>query len=126
MDLNKIENEEILYRVVRNSYPNAFVNGKPTAALFMDARGVSVERDGDRPEEKIVMVFKSRFGNHDDYKTSVKISAGECRQNNTYPNPIGNHKNKYHAEIHDSENVVEIGLLKALILAEKCRVVGEN
>jgi len=123
MDLNKIENYEILYRVVRNSYPDAFVNGKPTAALFMDSCGVSVERDGGRSEEVIVAVCRSRFGRREDYKTAVKLTAGECRNVNTYPNPVGNHKNEYHAEIHDSEQVVEIGLLKAMQLAAMCREV---
>lgn len=123
MDLNKIENYEILYRVVRNSYPDAFVNGKPTAALFMDSRGTSVERDGGRSEEVIVAVCRNRFGRREDYKTAVKLTAGECRSANTYPNPVGNHKNEYHAEIHDSEQVVEIGLLKAMQLAAMCREV---
>lgn len=67
MDLNKIEDYEFLYRVVRNSYPDAFVNGKPTAALFMDSDGASVERDGGRSEEVIVAACRSRFGRRDDY-----------------------------------------------------------
>ena len=123
MDLNKIEDYEFLYRVVRNSYPDAFVNRKPTAALFMDSDGASVERDGGRSEEVIVAACRSRFGRRDDYKTAVKLTAGECRSVSTYPNPVRNHKNEYHAEIHDSAQVVEIGLLKAMQLAAICRVV---
>lgn len=126
MELNNIENHEILYRVVRNSYPDAFVNGKPTAALFMDPGGASVERDGGRAEAVIVAICRGRFGRREDYKTAVKITAGECRSVNTYPNPVGNHKNLYHAEIHDSETVVEIGLLKAMRLAAICREVEQN
>lgn len=123
MDLNKIEDCEILYRVVRNSYPDGFIEGKPTAALFMDDKGASVDRDGGRSEELIVESLQKRFERREDYKTSVKITAGECKSINTYPNPIHNHKNIYHAEIHDSTQVVEIGLLKAMQLAAMCRVV---
>lgn len=32
MTMNKIEDSETLYRVVRESDPNGFINGKPTAA----------------------------------------------------------------------------------------------
>ena len=104
MELDKIEETEILYRVVRESDPDGFVDGKPTAALFMDERGASVDRDGGRTEPEIIDKFKWRFRKNNDYKTAVKIGAGQCRSANTYPNPIGNKTNKYHAEIWDSEN----------------------
>ena len=123
MELNKIEDSEILYRVVRKSDPDGFVEGKPTAALFMDKKGTSVDRDGGRTEQKIIEKFKWRFRNKDDYKTAVKITAGECRSANTYPNPIGNKTNKYHAEIWDSENEQFVSLFKAILLAKMCREV---
>lgn len=125
MELNEIDDNEVLYRVVRVSYPNAFINGKPTAALFMDSCGVSVDRDGGREEKEIISVLKQRFARLMDYKTSVKISVAECREIDTCPKPIGNKKNKYHAEIHNSEDVVPIDLLKALQLANRCCVVLE-
>ena len=93
MELDKIKDSEILYRVVRKSDPDGFVDGKPTAALFMDKKGTSVDRDGGRAEQKIIEKFKWRFRKSNDYKTAVKISAGECRSVNTYPNPIGNNVN---------------------------------
>ena len=123
MDLNKIEDKEILYRVVRESYPDAFINGKPTAALFMDEKGTSVDRDGGRKEEDIILCFKSRFEKRNDYKTSVKIGAGECRKVGTYLNPIGNKKNIYHAEIQGSETERVVSLAKALQLSMLCREV---
>lgn len=123
MDLNKIDDLEILYRVVRESEPNGFVNGKPTAALFMDERGASVDRDGERTEDEIIENFKMRFSKNNDYKTAVKISAGVCREINTYPNPIGNKRNPYHAEIWDSENEQYVSLFKAIQLAQLCKEV---
>lgn len=123
MVLDKIEDKEILYRVVKKSDPDGFIDGKPTAALFIDEHGASVDRDGERSEHDIVETLKNRFGRRDDYKTAVKICAGKCREIGTYPNPIGNKKNKYHAEIHESETETEISFLKALQLASQCEVV---
>ena len=125
MERNIIEDHEILYRVVRNSYPDAFINNQPTAALFMDPNGASVERDGERAEKDIIRKCKQRFGKYGDYKTAVKITAGECIGAGTYPNPIHNNSNIYHAEIHDSDSVVEICLLKAIRLAKLCREVSQ-
>lgn len=126
MELNKIEDSEILYRVVRESDPDGFVDGKPTAALFMDERGASVDRDGERSEKEIIDKFKWRFRRNNDYKTAVKLGAGECRSVNTYPNPIGNKTNKYHAEIWDSEDERVVSLFKALLLAQICKEVQND
>ena len=125
MDMSNIADEEILYRVVRKSDPDGFINGEPSPALFIDKRGASVDRDGGRTERDIVENFRKRFDRRDDYKTSVKIGAGECRGIGAYPNPIGNKTNKFHAEIWDTETVQTISLLKAMKLAEMCRVVKE-
>lgn len=125
MDLNKIEDTEILYRVVRESDPDGFISGKPTAALFMDERGVSVDRDGERTENEIIKTFKARFGRRNDYKTAVKITAKECRDVETYPNPTGNKKNIYHAEIWESKDEKVISLFKAIKLAQLCREVQD-
>ncbi|SCI49347.1 Uncharacterised protein [uncultured Blautia sp.] len=126
MELDKIEDTEILYRVVRESDPDGFVDGKPTAALFMDERGASVDRDGGRTEPEIIDKFKWRFRKNNDYKTAVKIGAGQCRSANTYPNPIGNKTNKYHAEIWDSENEQVVSLFKAILLAKMCKEVQND
>lgn len=119
---NKIEDNETLYRVVRRSVPGVFdSNGKPTATLFMDNGGVSVDREGDRSSSEIVDSFKQRFKS--DYVDAVCITAGDCKEAGTCPKPIGNTKNIYHAEIWESETQIRISLLKAMILASKCKIV---
>ena len=120
MEKNNIEDSELLYRMVRKSDPDAFIDGKPTAALFMDEGGVSVDRDGGRSEEEIIESFRYRFRKNNEFKTAVKIYAGQCRAVDTFPNPVGNYKNCYHAEIWESENKREISLLKAIKLAQLC------
>lgn len=91
----------------------------------MDSKGASVDRDGGREESEIIDSFRKRFNKREDYDKAVKIGAGTCRTIGTYPNPIGNAKNKYHAEIWESENQQVISLLKAAQLAEECKTVEE-
>ena len=126
MRSDKIEDNETLYRVVRKSNPDGFIDGKPTAALFIDFKGASVDRDGEREETEIIETFKERFERRDDYGNTVKISAGKCRIVGTYPVPKETKGNKYHAEIHESKEVVEISLLKAMRLANECVIVSEG
>ena len=123
MDEKYISDYEMLYRAVLKSNPSVYVNGKPTAALFMDDKGVSVERDGERSEEEIVETLTQRFRKNQGYENAVKIRAGVCREIGTYPNPVGNKKNKFHAEIHESEKIIPISILKALRLAKECEIV---
>lgn len=123
MDVDNIDNSEILYRAVRKSNPDSFLLGKPTAALFMDDGGASVDRDGNRKEQEIVESYKNRFGRRDDYITTVKIAAIKCRSVGAYPNPIDNKKNVYHAEIWESKDERKVSLLKAIQLAQLCKEV---
>lgn len=120
MNLSQISDSEILYRVIRKSYPDAFINGKATAAAFIDSNGTSVDRDGGREESEIITKLRDRFSKRDDYKTALKIGAGTCCEIGTYPNPVNNKKNEYHAEIWDSVDVIEISLVKAMQLADQC------
>ena len=124
MDLNNIIDSEILYRMVRRTDPDGFIGGKPTAALFMDQHGVSVDRDGGRTEEEIINRFKWRFRKKDDYRTAVKISARDCRDAETYPTPVGNKNNQYYKEIWNSKDEKLITLLKAIKLAHMCKEVS--
>lgn len=124
MNKNIIDDNEILYRAIRKSCPNALINGKPSAALFIDENGVSVDRDGGRDEKSIIDSFKERFDKKmNDYDCSVRIRVKDCRRVGTYVNPIGNKKNVFHAEIHESREVVKISLLKAILLAQECQIV---
>ena len=122
MNENRIEDHEVLYRVVKHSYPDAFIDGKPTSALFMDGGGVSVDRNGERDEDAIIKTLKKRF--RDEYKTSVRILAGQCRNADTFPLPRPSKNNKYHGEIHESKDEVQISLLKAMKLAAACQEVA--
>lgn len=121
---NEILDSEVLYRAVKKSNPDSFINNKPTPALFLDENGVSVVRDAKRSESSIIKEIKEEYI-RDDYERSVKISARICREVGTCPKAIHNIKKKTHAEIHESENIVEISLPKAVLLSRLCTKVEQ-
>ena len=82
-----IQDNELLYRAVKKTDPNSFINDRPCAALFIDKNGVSVDRDGGRDEKEIIDSFIKRFnrnGRTDNYIATVKILAKECRDVDCY------------------------------------------
>lgn len=113
-----IGRSEILYRVVKRSQPDTIdEHGKPTSALFKDDNGVSVDRDGGRLEPEVIDHFKDFFGKR--FKGLVRVGADVCIDNNMAVIP----DHDYHAEIFDDFQKTPLSQLKALILADSCRVV---
>lgn len=107
-----------MYRVVKRSQPDTIdEHGKPTSALFKDDNGVSVDRDGERSEPEVVDRFKNFFGQR--FKGLVRVGADVCIDNNMAVIP----DHGYHAEIFDDFQKTPLSQLKALILADSCRVV---
>ena len=117
---NKIDPDEILYRSV-NPFNWYVEEGRVRSSLFKNANGVSVDRDGKRPEEFIVNTFKERFGK-ENVKAVVHVYAQDC-----YDLPAKciykpEETNIYHSEIHDIDRV-ELTSSKARRLANKCIVI---
>ena len=123
MDSEIISDDEILYRAVTGNQQRLLSRGGPAAGLFIDAQGLSVDRDGGRSDSEILDAFSARFKKQG-CSMAVKIGADECRFAGTHPLAIGNRRNVYHAEIHESESIVTISLLKAMKLASLCRIVS--
>lgn len=122
MDRNYIADDELLYRAIVGPQHELIVNGSPTEGVFMDEKGLSVERDGDRCEEKVISELRYRFRNSP-YYAAVRIGAGECRSDGAYPVAVGNKKNKFHAEIHESKTCVPVSVLTAMKLASHAKLV---
>jgi hypothetical protein len=57
---NEVSNNEWLYRMVLNK-PNYWKENenRVSSAAFKDSKGVSVDRDGERPESKIIEELNS-------------------------------------------------------------------
>lgn len=124
MKSDEIEDHELLYRVSRKSDPDCWENKKPMPAFFIDSKGASIDRDGNRSKNDIEIKFKNRF--KENFGGLVRITAEACRNAETIPQAIHNHSNNYHGEIHNSETEIEIDFLKALQLADLCEIVCYN
>ena len=120
-----IDDEEVLYRAIVGPQRDLLSQGSPDAALFIDGRGLSVDRDGGRCDSEVLRSFSDRF-RRQGCDVAVKISAGKCRSAGAYPVATGNKKNKYHAEIHDSKQKVRLSLLKAMKIANLCEIVKSS
>lgn len=126
MDLDNIADEEILYRAIRRGL-GLYENGILDPSIFINPKGVSVSRDGGRSEQEIIGFLSRKIV---DKKTGeslcegyVKISAGKCREAQTYPKACGNEIDHYHAEIHHSETEKVIPLIKAITLCTLCEII---
>lgn len=116
-------NDEILYRKI---HPLEIFwdndKNRPSSAAYKDKKGLSVDMLSDRNENDVILSFISRFGENK-IKSVVKVSVGICKSIELYPIYKPSKDNKYHCEIHDSENVILISNSKAKKLSEMVEIV---
>jgi hypothetical protein len=112
-----IEGHELLFRAVK---PNPVfwksIESRPSSALFKDSLGVSIDRDGEREEMKIISGFRNRFT---DLRGIAKVKAQECLdlKCRTTPDPVAG--NEFHGLIL-GEVETELSNRQARELAKKC------
>lgn len=113
---DRIRDDEVLYRALILKW---FKNGRLTSAAFKQKNGASVDRDGGREEQAIIDTFEDRMPG----RGLALIAARQCRDLETNPvaNPIEN--NPYHAEIHDSQDKITIGISKARKLSKAVTII---
>lgn len=121
---SKINNNEKLYRVVKLSKPQLWdaENGRPSSALFKDSKGVSVDRDGNRNEKEIIKLL-SENAHNELLRAAVYLESSFCYKIpvKLIAKPIEN--NQYHAEIHNSDEKIELTKSKAKKLSKNCEVI---
>lgn len=115
-----ITDTERLYRVIFLNWWNIELCAISPSA-FIDDKGVSVDRIANRSKVVVIDSLKKRF-----HKKKVKavcsLTAGGCRQLSTYINYLNSKNKPYHAEIWESETVIEISGLKAYDLSREARL----
>jgi hypothetical protein len=117
-----IKDIEKLYRAVKG-FPDLWIEGlnRPSTAFFKDKRGLSVDRDGGRKEEDVILHLEKNIRSRSipRLKAIVYINAGDCRRAGAYPIAKPSRDNIYHAEIHDSKDEIYISQKKCFLLSEK-------
>lgn len=121
-----IDPDERLFRAVK-FIPHLWDDetGRPSSALFKDSKGVSVDRDGGRPTEKIVGSYLNMFG-EEKVRAVVFLEAWKCFQAGTYIKYTPSRRNKFHAEIHRSPNQIELTKSQQRFLAKNCIFVFQR
>ncbi len=127
-----------IYRRVR-SKPIFMHNGRPSSALFKDSQGVSVNIDGGRTQEEIIMDEERlhRLYNQELTQEEIERNEGElcaiislrkeqCESANVcvIMDPIEG-ENIYHALIQRSETEITLTRGQAKMLAREALVIKE-
>lgn len=119
-------NKEILYRNIKKDSMNwDYEFDRPSFAAFINDSGLSVDILSDRNEEDLINSFKNRFY-RDKEKVVAKITVEECLDICLYPVYKPSKKNKYHAEIHNSEHEIKISYDKAMHLVRTVKIIEYN
>ena len=119
------EQFDIYERLYRAVYPPEIMpmfwkeNGEISSAVFKDKRGLSVERAGDRDEDKVINDMHLFF-----YGTLISIMAGDCVGCNAVLKYLPTKRSKYHSEIHGGEDRILLSQSQCKYLAKRARVCG--
>lgn len=98
-----VADTETLYRAVR-AWPKYWKeNGGLSPAAFKDSRGLSVDRNGDRNEDKVIQDFRKRKFEG----TLISVGAKECKDLSVYLMPKPSNW-IYHVLVLDSPTGIEL------------------
>lgn len=116
---SEIQDNETLYRAIHPSFWN-YEEDRPTSALFKDRKCVSIDRDGERTEEKaITFLLNSR----QDFGVG-KLNARQTRNVGTYLKPDKTPENDFHALILESESKIQLSNGKAKELSRMISIIN--
>ncbi len=114
----KILDEEYLYRGIIDINWD-FENDRPSSATFKDSKGVSVDREGDRTEDKCIEALTSKRN----FLAICKVKAKQIREVNAIVKYVPLQDNIYHSEIHDSDERIQLRGKKPKKIRDKASVV---
>ena len=108
------DDHELLLRAVypADRNPNFWKGDRISSAAFKDKKGLSVSRTGDRGLAESVSVVKERFTGF-----IVSVTVPQCRDVGAFIKYLPISDDKYHSEIHNSQDVPLLDNRKAKLLA---------
>ena len=116
----EIHDSERLYRAIKVEVPNqwnANLN-RPSSAAFKDSNGASVDRDGGRSIEQVIVNLQNRFN----LRAIISVTAEECRNINTYPKAAPEPNNSFHALILRNSDQIQLTQSQAKKLRDRSRI----
>ena len=117
------EQFDVFERLYRAVYPPEIMpvfwkeNGEISSAVFKDKRGLSVERAGDRDEDRAIIDMRLFFNG-----TIISVSARDCFGGNAVPKYLPTKRSSYHSEIHGGEDRILLSQSQCKYLAKRARV----
>ena len=121
MELPSFKNEEELYRAVR-PYP-CFIkrNGQLSTAALKDSKGLSVDRQAQRPLEECLLYMAPKFSGK-----VFALTYKQCNDAEAVVKSMPSNNNPFHCEIHGSQDGIELSDEQADHLASVGKFVCED
>ena len=124
--MNAISKNENLYRAIKRSKPNSIQSdGKISSALFKaDIKidtGVSVDRNGGRSMDQVILAMKKNFDGRLKGIASLIMEVVISAQ--VYPEfAVPKSSNPYHVNLYKNNTKEPLSSLQALKLADACKL----
>ena len=114
----EIADDEFLYRGV-TTFNWDEENNRPSSATFKDSLGASVDRDYNRDKDSCVNSLLSVKN----FKAVCRVKAKDVRDSDALALYKPSIRNKYHSEIHDSAERIELSSKKAKRIRDQSEIV---
>lgn len=120
----EINEEEHLYRAVKRSKKNCLDGDRVTSALYKyDRLGISVDRDGGRDTDDIIVFMRNNPSLYPRVKGIAELTARDCFSAGATVKANPTIENKYHANIFLDESDSHKQSLQALQLADASTLI---
>lgn len=119
---NSFEESESLYRAVYPPEVNRMFwkdEEHVSSAVFLDKKGLSVERGNFRSDEEVINNMKKTF-----IGKIISVTVGQCLEVNASVLYKPTKRSAYHTEIHGNKRHIILSPSQRRFLSRNCRIIG--